>query len=87
MLFLISSAPDTREFKTAIRMANEMKADVCLLQNAVYAAQEAEYGTFHVLSDDLRLRGITPDKIKGKAINYEQLVDLMAEADKVAGIF
>jgi sulfur transfer complex TusBCD TusB component (DsrH family) len=39
MLFLISSAPDTKEFQTSFRTAKEMNADICLLQNAVYAAR------------------------------------------------
>jgi len=39
MLFLISSAPDTKEFKTAYKLAKDMSADICLLQNAVYAAR------------------------------------------------
>ncbi len=39
MLFLISSAPDTKEFKTAYKLAKDMSADICLLQNAVYASR------------------------------------------------
>jgi hypothetical protein len=35
MLFLISSAPDTKEFKTAYKLAKDMSAEICLLQNAV----------------------------------------------------
>ncbi len=87
MLFLISSAPDTREFKTAYRLAKDMKADICLLQNAVYASRSLYDSNFYVLRDDMQLRGISEGEISGRPVDYGTLVDLMTEADRVAGIF
>jgi sulfur relay protein TusB/DsrH len=87
MLFLISSSPDTREFKTAHRLAKDMNADVCLLQNAVYASRSFKDTNLHFLKDDLKLRGINEHEITGKPIDFSQLVDLMTDADKVVGLF
>lgn len=87
MLFLISSAQETKEFKTAYNMAKEMKADICLLQNAVYAARTIDDGSVYVLSDDLMLRGLQQNKIAGKTIDYSQLIELMTNTDKVVGLF
>lgn len=87
MLFLISSAPDTKEFKTAYKMAKDMKADVCLLQSAVYASKSLNDGNLRIMLDDMQMRGIREDEITGNPINYGDLVDLMASTDKVVGIF
>lgn len=87
MLFLIASAPDTQQFKTAFRMAKDMNADVCLLQNAVYASRHLNDNSLYVLHDEIALRGIAPNEISGKLIDYNTLVDLMADSDKVVGIF
>lgn len=87
MLFLIASAPDTKEFQTALRNAREMKADVCLLQNAVYAARTRGGGPFYVMDDDLSLRGIRYSEVEGTVIDYGRLVDLMTDADRVVGMF
>lgn len=87
MLFLISSAPDTKEFKTAYKMAKDMNADVCLLQSAVYASKDLNDGSLNVMRDDLQMRGIGENEITGKPIDYGELVDLMASSDKVVGIF
>ena len=87
MLFLISSAPDTKEFQTAFTMAKEVNADICLLQNAVYASRSLNESGVYVLSADLKLRGIGEDEISGKPVEYADLIDLMTEADKVVGLF
>ena len=87
MLFLIASAPDTQEFKTAFRMAKDVNADICLLQNAIYAAMKLDNNNIYVLIDDMNLRGLSPDEISGKPIDYSQLVDLMTNSDKVVGLF
>ncbi|UCH81916.1 MAG: hypothetical protein JSW20_04640 [Nitrospiraceae bacterium] len=87
MLFLISSAPDTKEFQTAYKMAEDMNAEICLLQNAVYAATSSDNPGHYALRDDLDLRGIDKDNIRAKAIDYSQLVDLMTKTDKVVGFF
>lgn len=87
MLFLISSAPDTKEFKTAYKLAQNMKAEICLLQNAVYASRNLFDSRFYILKDEMQLRGINEDEISGKPIDYDQLIKLMAASDKVVGIF
>ncbi len=87
MLFLISSAPDTKEFKTAYKLAKDMSAEICLLQNAVYASRNSDDNGLYVLHDDLQLRGINENEISGKRIDYGQLVDLMTKTDKVVGLF
>ncbi len=87
MLFLFSSAPDTKEFKTAYKMAKDMNAEICLLQNAVYAAGDADNQAHYALSDDLDLRGIDKNTVTAKVIDYSQLIDLMTGTDKVVGLF
>ncbi len=87
MLFLISSAPDTKEFKTAYKLAKELNAEICLLQSAVYASRNLNDSSLYVLRDEMQLRGINENEISGKTIDYHRLIDLMAETDKVAGFF
>jgi sulfur relay protein TusB/DsrH len=87
MLFLISSAPDTKEFETAFRTAKEMNGQICLLQDAVYAARNAGDDSLYVIADDMRLRGISDNEISGRPIDYGQLTELMVDAEKVAGLF
>jgi sulfur relay protein TusB/DsrH len=87
MLFLISSAPDTKEFKTAYQLAKDMNAKICLLQNAVYASRDSSDQNLYVLRDDMQLRGIGENEISGKPINYSDLIDLMTNSDKVVGLF
>jgi sulfur relay protein TusB/DsrH len=87
MLFLISSAPDTKEFKSAYRLAQQMNAEVCLLQSAVYASRNLLDSRFYMLRDELQLRGIKEDEVSGKLIDYSQLVGMMEKSDKVVGLF
>lgn len=87
MLFLISSSPDTKEFKTAHRLAKDMNAEVCLLQNAVYAAKTLKDADVYVLRDELQLRGIKESEVTGRLIDYGQLIDRMNSLDKVVGLF
>ena len=87
MLFLIASAPDTTEFKSAYRTAREINAEIVLVQNAVYAARYSDNKDVYVLSDDMQLRGISENEISGKPVDYGQLVDLMTNSDKVTGMF
>jgi sulfur relay protein TusB/DsrH len=86
-LFLISSAPDTTEFRTAYRTAREMHADVCLLQSAVYASRKLDDKGLFVMSDDMHLRGIGNEETTATVVDYNRLVDMITEADKVIGIF
>jgi sulfur transfer complex TusBCD TusB component (DsrH family) len=46
-------------------------------------------GTAYVLSDDRKLRGISEIGSGGRAkeITYDGLIDLMAESNKVVGMF
>jgi len=87
MLFLISSSPDTKEFKTSYTLAKNMNADVCLMQNAVYASRYLNDNSLYILHDEINLRGISENEISGTLIDYNKLVDLMTGSDRVAGIF
>ena len=87
MLFLISSAPDTKKFKTAYRLAQTMDAEICLLQNAVYASRNLYDSRFYILKDEMQLRGINEKEVSGKQIDYTQLIKLMESSEKVVGIF
>ena len=87
MLFLILSSPETKEFKTAYKLAKDMNAEICLLQNAVYASRNSSDHGLYVLRDDMQLRGINENEISGRPIDYSGLVDLMTNSDKVAGFF
>ncbi|MEN8265353.1 MAG: hypothetical protein ABFR82_18055 [Nitrospirota bacterium] len=87
MLFLISSAPDTKEFKRAYRIAQHMNAKVCLLQNAVYASRNLFDNRFYILKDEMQLRGISEKEVSGKPIDYDQLIAMMESSEKVVGIF
>lgn len=87
MLFLISSAPDTKEFKTAYKLAKGMNAEICLLQDAVYASRNLNDSSLFILRDEIQLRGIGGEEVSGKIIDYSRLVDLMIAADKVVGMF
>jgi sulfur relay protein TusB/DsrH len=87
VLFLIASAPDSQQFKRAFKLAKDLYADVCLMQNAVYASRHLNDNSVYILHDDMNLRGISQSEISGNLIDYNKLVDLMAESDKVVGIF
>jgi sulfur relay protein TusB/DsrH len=93
MLVIVKSAPDTADGKRGIKLARDMAADVVLLQNGISFAQkerlEGFCGTAYVLDDDVRLRGLKGDEIeKGiKLVDYGSLIDLMANEDKVVGMF
>ncbi|MCL4537029.1 MAG: DsrH/TusB family sulfur relay protein [Nitrospirae bacterium] len=93
MLVIIKSSPDTHEGKRGVKLARDMAADICLIQNAVYFAQkerlEGFCGTAFILDEDARLRGLGLEEIgKGiREINYEGLVDLMVNESKVVGMF
>jgi len=86
MLFLISSAPDTKEFKTAYHLAKNLNAEICLMQSAVYASRDLNDQSLYVLRDDLQLRGITEDETSSKIIDYDELIELMLNTDKVIGL-
>lgn len=93
MLVIVKSAPDSTDGKRGVKLARDMAADVVLLQNGVYFAQrerlEGFCGTAYVLDDDVRLRGLKDDEIEKdiRRLDYDGLVDLMADEDKVVGMF
>ncbi len=93
MLVIIKSAPDTLEGGRGLKLARDMAADICLIQNAVYFAMEERLegfcGSAFVLDEDARMRGLSMEKsAKGiKEIDYEGLVDLMIKEDRVFGMF
>jgi sulfur relay protein TusB/DsrH len=95
MVVVIRSAPDTPEGKRGVKLACDMFADIVLLQNGVYFVQGQRLEdlgfckTAYMLEDDRRLRGLAAHDAKGiiKVVGYDGLVDLMAESDKVIGMF
>lgn len=93
MLVIIRSAPDSAEGRRGIKIARSVNADIAFLQNGVYFAKkdasEDFGGKVYVLQDDAKLRGVrTYDDAKRiENITYDGLIDLMAEADKVYGLF
>jgi len=95
MLVIIKNAPDTSEAKRAVKLASALSADIVLLQNSVYFSQGQKLedagfrGRAYVLGDDMLLRGLKTDDNSRNIdeINYDSLVDLMTEHDKVIGMF
>lgn len=93
MLTIIKSSPDTPEGKRGFKLARDMASDMVLLQNGVYFAQRERFegfcGKVYVLEEDMRLRGLTESEILKDAvkIDYDRLVDLMVEEDRVVGMF
>jgi sulfur relay protein TusB/DsrH len=70
-----------------------MAADLVLIQNGIYFVRDGGLDDFngrvYVLDEDLVLRGLG-DAEMGKnvrKVDYDALVDLMAESGKVAGLF
>jgi sulfur relay protein TusB/DsrH len=93
MIVIIKSAPDTPEGTRGMTMARDMAANVVLIQNAVYFALkdrlEGLPGTVSALEDDLKLRGLTNDDLKGdiRKLSYDGFIDLIGEDDRVIGTF
>jgi sulfur relay protein TusB/DsrH len=92
MLLMVKSAPDTPEGKRALRFASDMQADIVLLQNAVYFAQERGLDGFNgkvfILEEDSRLRGLNCQPTADvKNITYDDLVDLLTGDEAAIGVF
>jgi sulfur relay protein TusB/DsrH len=93
MLVIVKSAPDTTEGKRGFQLASDMAADIVLIQNGVYFAQKdslkAFKGNAYVLDEDSVLRGLQDEEMAKdlKRINYDSLVDLMADDENVVGMF
>lgn len=93
MLVMIKSAPDTTDGMAGLTIAKEGNADLVLLQNGVYFAQNDALGQFaggvYVLDDDKRLRGLKDAEMddRAKMIDYDKLTDLITGGEKVVGMF
>ncbi|MDP3048790.1 MAG: DsrH/TusB family sulfur metabolism protein [Thermodesulfovibrionales bacterium] len=93
MLVIVKSGHDTADGKRGVKLARDMAADLFLIQNGVYFAQkerlEGFCGTAYVLEDDLKLRGIKGTDIEKdvRETGYDSFVDLMADEDKVVGMY
>ncbi|MEC4676109.1 MAG: DsrH/TusB family sulfur metabolism protein [Nitrospirota bacterium] len=91
MLVIVKSAPDTPEGKRAVKLAGDMAADICLIQNAVCFAMTGRLngfcGTAYVLNEDMKLRGIGSIDKGIRELDYDGLVDLMINEEKVVGVF
>ncbi len=93
MVVIIKSAPDTTEAKRAVKLARDMAGSLLLIQNGVYFAQndalEGFCGKAYVLIEDCQLRGLQDNELKKDIvkIDYDALVDLITENDKVIGAF
>jgi len=93
MIVIVKSAPDTTDGVRGVVLARDAAADLVLLQNGVYFAQKERLGAFpgtvYALDDDKRLRGLKDSEMDQavKSISYDALVDLMAEDNKVVGMF
>ncbi len=93
MLVIIKNAPDSAEGKRGVKIARDLAADVCLIQNAVYFAVkdrlEGFCGTVYLLDEDRRLRGLGEGVIEKdiKKIDYDSLVELMIKENNVIGVF
>lgn len=89
---LLRSA-DTTNGKRGVKLARDMAADVCFIQNAVYFAIKDRFdgfcGTVYLLDHDRRLRGIGDQSINKdiRTIDYDTLIALMIKEDKVIGAF
>ena len=93
MIVIVKSGPDTADGKRGVKLARDMAADLFLIQNGVYFAQEERLegfcGTAYALEDDLKLRGIKGAGIeKGiRETGYDSFIGLMADENKVVGMF
>lgn len=93
MIVIVKSGPDTADGSRGVKFARDMAADLVLLQNGVHFALKERLsgfcGSAFVLAEDRRLRGVAEaDLERGiKEIGYDELVDYLAAADKVVGMF
>jgi len=92
MLLVVKSSPDTPEGQRGFKLAKDMRADLVLVQNAVYFIQERGFegfnGRVYLLEEDSSLRGLNPkSEIIVKKITYDDLVDLITGDDAVIGMF
>lgn len=93
MLIVLKSGPETVDGQRGLALAQDTRADLVLLQNAVLFAQQGrlglDVGEIVVLDEDAQLRGCRPEDFeeRTKLVGYAELVDLLATAEKVVGVF
>ncbi|GAB4418333.1 MAG: hypothetical protein OHK0032_14330 [Thermodesulfovibrionales bacterium] len=93
MITIIKSSPDTHEGKRGFKLARDMASDMVLLQNGVYFSRKERFegfcGKVYILEEDTRLRGLKNEEILKDAIkiDYDLLIDMMVEEEKVVGMF
>jgi len=93
MIVMVKSAPDTADGMRGVTLAKDENADLVLLQNGVYFAQQERLGSFsgavYVLDDDKRLRGMKDTELddRVKTIDYDRLTDIITGGKKVVGMF
>lgn len=93
MLVLLRNSPDTTEGRRGVKLARDMAADLVLLQNAVYFAQrerlEGFCGVIYLLEEDSRLRGLKNEEIEKdiRKIDYDRLIDMLADEENIIGMF
>jgi len=89
MIMIVKNNLDPTKAKQTLELAHEMAADIVLIQNAAYLAQNEMIdnysGIIFALTEDLRLRGISDIRKNVRTIDYEELVDLMDKSEKVVG--
>ena len=79
VLFLLFKSPFEKNVTELIE-SFECKKAVVFFEDAVYYKSYPENTDVFVLKDDAEARGITP---KGKMINYDKVVELIEEYDRV----
>ncbi len=91
MIVLIKSLPETPEGKRGIKMARDMAADIVFIQNGIYYALDEMIGgycgTAYAVKEDVEMRGMQNQMRSVKVIEWDKLVDMMVEEDKVVGAF
>ncbi|MBI4828342.1 MAG: hypothetical protein HY804_05975 [Nitrospinae bacterium] len=91
MLVIIKSAPESPEARRGLALARDLGADVALIQGGVYfltqGGLEGVKGAIYALEPDILLRGAGAQRGGARMVGYDGLVDLMAGADKVLGMF
>ncbi|NOX19907.1 MAG: hypothetical protein GXO99_01400 [Nitrospirae bacterium] len=91
MIVLIKNSPATSEGRRGLKIARDSSADIVLLQNGVYFAinemLDGFCGTAYAVEEDLKMRGLADIKRGIKKIGWPELIDLMANEERVVGMF
>lgn len=92
MLVIIKSASGSQEAMRGLKVAGDISARLVLMQDAVYMARKGGLegfftGDAFVVEEDLKLRGNIKIDESVRSIGYDELVGLMAEDDKIIGMF